>query len=490
MKTFSKSFLGAVSGTVLVIALLFTYNYYSTKSESHSLNHNDSSQQVVQNSKIPVQTASYPVPQNVDLTEAAQKTVNAVVHINTEMQMRSNSYEDFFGPFRDYFGNPYHSNTFVAFGSGVIISPDGYIVTNNHVVENADKISVTFNNKKELTAEVVGTDPKTDLALIKVDANNLDYLTYGDSDKLKIGEWVLAVGNPFNLTSTVTAGIISAKARNINILGAHSAIESFIQTDAVVNRGNSGGALVNTRGELVGINAAIASHTGVYEGYSFAIPVNIVKKVVDDLMKYGKTQRAYIGVRISDIDAEFAEKKGLDGVKGIYVAGVVENSGADAAGIEEGDVILAIDGSEINSVSALMGNIAQHSPGDVIKVTVNRDDDIETFDVTLKNQDNTTALVKPANTFYNKLLGGSMQKATQEEMDNLGISNGVKIVKMDDGILRRGGISEGFIITEINGEKIKSEDDLNDAIESTKNNLVRMKGVYPNGTRVSFEFML
>lgn len=490
MKTFSKSFLGAVSGTVLVIAVLFTYNYYSSRSKSHSLIHNESSQAVIQNSKIPVQAASYPVPQNVDLTEAAQKTVNAVVHIKTEMQVRSNSYEDFFGPFRDYFGNPYHSNTFVAFGSGVIISPDGYIVTNNHVVENADKISVTFNNKKELTAEVVGTDPRTDLALIKVDANNLDYLTYGDSDKLKIGEWVLAVGNPFNLTSTVTAGIISAKARNIDILGAQSAIESFIQTDAVVNRGNSGGALVNTSGQLVGINAAIASHTGVYEGYSFAIPVNIVKKVVDDLMKYGKTQRAYIGVRINDIDAEFAQKKGLDGVKGIYVAGVVENSGADKAGIEEGDVILAIDGSEINSVSALMGNIAQHSPGDVIKVTVNRDNDLKTFDVTLKNQNNTTAVVKPENTFYNKLLGASMQKASPEEKDNLGISNGVKIVKMDDGILRRGGISEGFIITEINGVKIKSEDNLNNAIESTKNNLVRMKGVYPNGTRVSFEFML
>jgi len=489
MKTFSKSFLGAVSGTMLVIALLFTYNYYSSDNKTGKLK-NDNTQSLVTNRKIPVQPASFPVPQNVDLTDAAQKTVNAVVHIKTEMHMKTNTYDDFFGPFRDYFGNPYRDQTFVAFGSGVIISPDGYIVTNNHVVDGASKISVTFNDKKELPAEVVGTDPKTDLAVIKVDAKNLDFLTYGNSDDLKIGEWVLAVGNPFNLTSTVTAGIVSAKARNIDILGAQSAIESFIQTDAVVNRGNSGGALVNTRGELVGINAAIASHTGVYEGYSFAIPVNIVKKVVDDLMKYGETQRAYIGVKISDINADFAEKKGLDGVKGIYVAGVIENSGAEEAGIEEGDVILAIDGNEINSVSALMGNIAQHNPGDVIKVSVERDNDIKTFDVTLKNQNNTTALVKPGDTFYNDLLGASLQKAPQEDMDKLGISNGVKIVKIDDGILNRGGITTGFIITQINGKEVKSQNTLEDALQATNKNMVRMKGVYPNGTRVSFEFML
>ncbi len=491
MKTFSNSFLGAVSGTVLVIALLFTFNYYSAGHNGQAAIQKSQAKTIIQNNKIPVQQASYTVPpQSVDLTEAAQKSVNAVVHIKTEMRVRSNSYEYFFGPFRDYFGNPYHENTYVAFGSGVIISPDGYIVTNNHVVDNADKISVTFNDKKELPAEVIGTDPRTDLALIKVDAENLDFLTYGDSDKLKIGEWVLAVGNPFNLTSTVTAGIVSAKARNINILGAQSAIESFIQTDAVVNRGNSGGALVNTQGQLVGINAAIASHTGVYEGYSFAIPANIVKKVVDDLMKYGETQRAYIGVQISDINADFAEEKGLDGTEGVYVAGIVDNSGADEAGIEEGDVIVSIDGTPINSVSELMGSIAQHSPGDVIKVAVNRDDEVKTFDVLLKNQNNTTALVKPEDTFYNKLLGASMQKAPKEDLEKLGVSNGVKVVKIDDGILLRGGITNGFIITEINGKKVQSESSLNDAIETTRNNLVRIKGVYPNGTRVSFEFML
>jgi len=491
MKTFGKSFLGAVSGTVLVIASLFTFNYYSTDNKEQATIQKSHIQTVVQDNKIPVQQASYVLPpQSVDLTEAAQKSVNAVVHIKTEMRARSNSYEYFFGPFGGYFGNPYRDNVYVAFGSGVIISPDGYIVTNNHVVENADKISVTFNDKKELPAEVIGTDPRTDLALIKVDAENLDYLTYGDSDKLKIGEWVLAVGNPFNLTSTVTAGIVSAKARNINILGSQSAIESFIQTDAVVNRGNSGGALVNTRGELVGINAAIASHTGVYEGYSFAIPVNIVKKVVDDLMKYGETQRAYIGVQISDINAEFAEENGLDMTEGVYVAGVVDNSGADEAGIEEGDVIVAIDGTPIHSVSELMGNIAQHSPGDVIKVDVNRDEEIKTFNVLLKNQNNTTALVKPENTFYNELLGASLQKAPKEDLEKVGISNGVKVVKINEGILLRGGITNGFIITEVNGKKVQSESSLNDAIESTRNNLVRIKGVYPNGTRVSFEFML
>ena len=489
MKTFAKSFAGGAVATIFILAIAIIIFQYSENDDKPGT-YDEALKLYNEYQTPPVQRASYAIPQNVDFTTAAEKTVNAVVHIKTEMRVKTSNYDDFFGAFRDYFGNPYRSNTYVAFGSGVIISPDGYIVTNNHVVEGADKISVTFNDKRELVAQIVGTDPTTDLALIKVDGSDLTFLSYGNSDEVKIGEWVLAVGNPFNLTSTVTAGIVSAKARNINILGAQSSIESFIQTDAVVNRGNSGGALVNTEGELVGINAAIASHTGVYEGYSFAIPVNIVGKVVEDLMRYGEIQRAYIGVQIRDINAEFADELGLKKIEGIYVASVVDNGGADDAGIREGDVILSIDDAKINSVSELMGTIAQHNPGDMVRVKVNRDNEYETYDVVLKNQNQTTALVKSTDAFYNELLGASLKKASSNDLGKLGISSGLKIVDMEDGILRRGGISEGFIITEVNGVRVNSENSLLQAMQSSRRNSVSLRGMYPNGTRVSYEFML
>lgn len=488
MKTFAKSFAGA--SLAMVIILLAVYFTTDFSSSLNSNNTTSDTQSYDEYPATPIQNVSYGVPQNVDFTTAAEKTVNAVVHIKTEMRVKTSNYDNFFGAFRDYFGNPHRNNTYVAFGSGVIISPDGYIVTNNHVVEGADRIMVTFNDKRELEGELIGNDPTTDLALIKVDGDELTYLTYGNSDQIKVGEWVLAVGNPFNLTSTVTAGIVSAKARNINILGAQSSIESFIQTDAVVNRGNSGGALVNTSGDLVGINAAIASHTGVYEGYSFAIPVNIVGKVVEDLMRYGEIQRAYIGVQISDINAEFAEELGLNKIEGIYIASVVEDGGADDAGLRKGDVILAIDDTEINSVSELMGTVAQHNPGDVVRVRINRDNDYETYNVTLKNQNQTTALVKSTDAFYNDLLGASMQKASSNDLNKLGLNGGLKIVDIEDGILRRGGISQGFIITDVNGIRVNSENSLLEAIQSSRTNSVSLRGIYPNGTRVSYEFML
>lgn len=486
MKTFAKSFFGAAAATVIVllIAAIFIQNQETDQNtippilDENGLNY------------IPGQKANYAIPQQIDLTEAAEKTVNAVVHIKTEMSVKTSNYDNFFGAFKDYFGSPYRNNTYVAFGSGVIISSNGYIVTNNHVVEGADKISVTFNDKRELQATLIGNDPTTDLALVKVDAQDLVYLNYGNSDDVKVGEWVMAVGNPFNLTSTVTAGIVSAKARNINILGAQSSIESFIQTDAVVNRGNSGGALVNTKGDLVGINAAIASHTGVYEGYSFAIPVNIVKKVVDDLKLYGEIQRAYIGVQIRDINADFAEELGLEEIKGIYVASVVENGGADEAGIEKGDIIIAINNSPINSVSELMGSVAQHSPGEIVRVDINRDNELLGYNVTLKNQNNNTALVKSDDEFYDQILGATLQKATNEELSKLNAGAGLKVVKINDGILKRGGIAKGFIITEINGLSINSKNSLQNALQISKRNTVSLRGIYPNGTRVSYEFML
>lgn len=486
MKTFAKSFLGAAVATVLVLIIVAIF-----------IQNKNSDQKVIppivnENGKnsLTAQAASYTLPQQIDLTDAAAKSVNAVVHIKTEMSVKTSNYDNFFGAFKDYFGNPYRSNTYVAFGSGVIISSNGYIVTNNHVVEGADKISVTFNDKRELEATLIGNDPTTDLALVKVDAEDLVYLNYGNSDDVKVGEWVMAVGNPFNLTSTVTAGIVSAKARNINILGAQSSIESFIQTDAVVNRGNSGGALVNTHGDLVGINAAIASHTGVYEGYSFAIPVNIVQKVVEDLKDYGEIQRAYIGVQIRDINADFAEEIGLEEIKGIYVASVIDDGGADEAGIEEGDVIIAINNNPINSVSELMGSVAQHNPGEVVKVDINRDNEFHTYNVTLKNQNNNTLLVKSEDAFYEDILGATLQKATVEELAALNTNKGLKVIKIDDGILKRGGISKGFIITEVNGVGINSKNSLEGALHRTQHNTVSLRGIYPNGTIVSYEFML
>lgn len=487
MKIFAKSFFGAALATVLV--LVITASFLQLKDRNNTTAQTNEIDEYGQTG-LPIQTASYASLQQIDLTEAAEKTVNAVVHIKTEMSVKNSNYDNFFGAFKDYFGNPHQNNTYVAFGSGVIISPDGFIVTNNHVVESADKIMVTFNDKRELEATLIGSDPTTDLALIKVNRDQLVYLNYGNSDNLKVGEWVLAVGNPFNLTSTVTAGIVSAKARNIHILGAWSSIESFIQTDAVVNRGNSGGALVNTSGQLVGINAAIASHTGVYEGYSFAIPVNIVSKVVDDLRLYGEIQRAYIGVQIRDLNANFADELGLDEIKGIYVASVVENGGADEAGIKEGDIILAIDNSPINSVSELMGSVAQHSPGEMVKVDVNRDNKLLTYNVTLKNQNNNTALIKSDDAFFDRVLGATLQKASDEDLYVLGTNNGLKVIEIDDGILRRGGISEGFIITDINGVSVNSKNSLSKAMQMSQRNTVSLRGVYPNGTRVSYEFML
>ncbi len=437
-------------------------------------------------------TAFASVPQDVDFVDAADRTVNAVVHIRTEMTRRSSSYDDFFGSLREYlYGMPHQnrSNVLVGFGSGVVISDDGYIVTNNHVVEGAEKIEVTFNDRRQLTATIIGNDPSTDLALIKVDAKDLPFLIYGDSDKTKVGEWVLAVGNPFNLTSTVTAGIISAKARNINILGSRSSIESFIQTDAVINRGNSGGALVNTIGELIGINAAIASHTGVYEGYSFAIPSNIVRKVVDDLIRYGEPQRAFLGVEIREMTPELAGEVGQDDNKGVYIANVTDNGGASAAGIKPGDVIRSVNGTEVNSLSQLLEIVGQYRPGDRVDVKVFRNKKMTTFNVTLKNQSGTTDLVKREERFVNERLGVTLERVSSTDKQNLGIQHGLRISEINDGVLKRGGISKGFIIQSVNGRRIDSKEDLESALGNSGSQSTRIQGIYPNGMKISFEFV-
>ena len=427
----------------------------------------------------------------VNFADVAEKTVNTVVHIRTEIVTRGNTYYDFFGPLLEqlYGGRiQVPDNVSVGFGSGVVISPDGYIVTNNHVVDGARKIEVTFNDKHKREATVIGTDPNTDIALIKVDAKGLEYLTFGDSDKVRVGEWVLAVGNPFNLTSTVTAGIVSAKARNINILG-EGTIESFIQTDAAVNPGNSGGALVNINGDLIGINAAIASRTGSYEGYSFAIPSNIAKKVVEDFLIYGSLQRAYLGVSTIEVTEEFAEQKGLDMLSGIYVAGVSDGGAASKAGIKEGDVILAINDITVDTRAQLIGVMGQFRPGDKVKVKVLRTDKEREFQVTLTNMHGTESVVKGGSSFFNEKLGVVLEPLSQELKNSIKKNYGLKIVEVKDGILKRKGVNDDFIILSVNNQKVSTENELNTAINNTRNGKIRIEATDTTGDWLTiFEF--
>ena len=436
-------------------------------------------------------TAFVPTQNTPDFVDAAESSVDAVVHIMTKVVKQSNTYEDFFGALLgQLYGYPgqTRNNTMVAYGSGVVLTPDGYIVTNNHVVEGADEVEVTFNNKVKKTATIIGTDPTTDLALIKVEASDLPFLTFGDSDNVRIGEWVLAVGNPFNLTSTVTAGIVSAKARNLSILGEGTSVESFIQTDAAVNPGNSGGALVNTKGELVGINAAIASHTGSYEGYSFAIPSNIVRKVVDDLLLYGETQRGYIGIVPWELTQELAEKEGLEDIEGVYVAELTEGGAAKMAGVQQGDVVTAINGKKVNTVTQMMETIRQYRPGDKVDVEVNRKGHHHTYNLTLLNEAGNVNVVKKGDAFYNSTFGLMLQPIGQNDMSRLNIKNGLKIVEIRQGRFMNSGVPVDFVITKVNGYSVNSKSDLENALKNNRSRRTTIEGVFPNGMTGSFYY--
>ena len=427
---------------------------------------------------------------NPDFTIAANTTIHAVVHIKTEYARKNSMYDNFFS-FRDFFGDSQYNNQgpLQGAGSGVIISADGYIVTNNHVVQDASKIEIVLNDKRSYEGTIVGTDPSTDLAVIKVKESNLPFLSYGNSDEVQIGEWVLAVGNPFNLTSTVTAGIVSAKARNINILGTPdgTSIESFIQTDAAVNRGNSGGALVNTRGELVGINAAIASGNGFYAGYSFAIPANIVKKVVRDLVDYSEVQRAFLGVSIREIDSKFAEDQGINELKGVYISEVNDGSAAKEAGMLRGDVIISVNNMPVNSTSELLEQVSLYRPGEKIPVVVHRNGEEKTFKVTLRNREGNTSIVKNELADVTPMLGAKMQVASGELLRKLGIDHGVQVTELGDGLLRKAGIREGYVITEIDKKPIRSIEELS-KILSTKSGGILLEGIYPNKVRAYYGF--
>ena len=424
---------------------------------------------------------------DLDFTKAAESTVNAVVSIRTVANVsKQGGYND---PFLEFFFGPgfapRESKPQGTLGSGVIISPDGYIVTNNHVVEGADQLEITLNDKRTFNGRIVGTDPTTDLALVKIEAEGLPIVHFGNSDDLRIGEWVLAVGNPFGLTSTVTAGIVSAKARRIsgNMAKSRLDIESFIQTDAAVNPGNSGGALVNTAGELVGINTAIFSQTGNYAGYSFAIPSSIVGKVIADLRQYGTVQRAVMGLSFQEIDSELAKAKKLDVLEGVYVASVSERSAAMEAGVKEGDVIVAINGVKIANGAALQEQMSRFTPGDKIKVTIVRDGQRRDVEMVLKNSQGSTEITKAVNF---STLGAGLSELSDKQKRELNVRNGVEVVALKDGKFKDAGIRDGFVILEINNTAVTSVKDIEQMFDRiTRSNSSRkvmfITGIYPSG---------
>ncbi|MHC2990583.1 deoxyribonuclease HsdR, partial [Pontibacter sp. HJ8] len=442
-----------------------------------------------------MRSSSVIVPEGLNFIKAAQVTTPAVVHVTTEYSVQSAQgstspmdpfLREFFG---DGFGERVPRGPQMGSGSGVIVASDGYIVTNNHVVDRADKIEVILDDKRKFEATLVGTDPTTDLAVLKINADKLPVVRYGNSDELQVGEWVLAVGNPMNLTSTVTAGIVSAKGRNINILRTSQnrdlSIESFIQTDAAVNPGNSGGALVNLNGDLVGINTAIASQTGSFAGYSFAVPSAIVSKVVDDLLKYGEVQRALLGATIQEIDAAFAKEKGLNTLNGVYLA-TVEEGGAKEAGLKAGDVITAINGVKVARSSQLLEQVARYRPGDKVKVEYLRDGKERSANVTLKNLNNSTEVSKRSTAKAVTFDGATFDAVSKQEMNKLGIDGGAKISNVDKSKFRETGMKDGFIITRIDKYAVNVPSDVEKLLKNFDTGVVYIEGIYPDGLKAYY----
>ena len=505
-----KRIYGTIAAIALVSGITGAFAYSFAAKALHENTSVTDPTSAEQNSGIMQLTADSSTPaQPVDLTVAAEKASDAVVYIKVTIGGKTQTVE-YYDPFEDFFGDFFgrgngnrqrqqqqvQTPKRQASGSGVIISADGYIVTNNHVVENAESITITLNDNREFTARVIGLDQSTDLALLKVDGTNLPSIIIGDSDKLKVGEWVLAIGNPFNLTSTVTAGIVSAKARG---LGANkNGIESFIQTDAAINAGNSGGALVNARGELVGINAMLYSQTGSFTGYGFAIPVTIMQKVVNDLKEYGTVQRALIGISGTDLHNYIDSQKQKDekyspdfGTNdGIYVAEVPEDGAAKAAGIKEGDVIISLDGKKMSKMSELQENLIQHRPGDKVQVGLMRDKKEKMVEVTLRNSSNTTKVIKSESL---AALGGEFEELTDKQKESLNVAYGVQIKKITGGYLQQSGVEKDFIIRKVNGQNIKSVSDLESAFKAAQNSEERtlfIWGQYPSGKTQSLSIML
>ena len=438
--------------------------------------------------------------QPVDLTQAAENSVNAVVHIKSTQESKTQTVtvrDPFYEFFGDMFGNrggqqrQVQTPEKVGFGSGVIISKDGYIVTNNHVIDHADIISVKLNDGREFKGRIIGTDPSTDLALVKIEGDDLPTIPVGDSDQLKIGEWALAVGNPFNMTSTVTAGIVSAKARSLGVY--NNGVESFIQTDAAINQGNSGGALVNARGELVGINSVLYSPTGSYSGYGFAIPTSIMTKVVSDLKQFGAVQRAMLGIKGTPIDDDgqlMDEKtkqqvKDLGATEGVWVREVVE--GGSAAGIlQENDVIIGIDGKRVKNFAGLQEALAKHRPGDKVSVKVIRDKKEKNLEMLLKNEQGNTKVLK--NTGM-EILGAAFREVPQELKRQLNLGTGIEVTGVSDGKMQEAGVRKGFIILKANGQSIKTVEQLEEVVKAaarSTDQVLFLSGIFPSGKRANY----
>jgi serine protease Do len=460
-----SAFIGAIVGALFTIRYLGdqpTYTSIEQRQNLKAVNHlSDSSSQF---------------SGAVNFEFAAKAVTPAVVHIRTVFGLGSFSLNAL-----DSYMNPHAQSS----GSGVIISDDGYIVTNHHVIEDATSIEVVMNNNQRYFAKLIGKDPSTDLALLKIKARNLPFVKYGNSDALTLGEWVLAIGNPFDLNSTVTAGIISARARNIGILRDKNnlQIESFIQTDAAVNPGNSGGALVNLKGELIGINSAIATSTGAYAGYSFAIPVSLVKKIMDDLLEYGEVQRGLLGIQIDDVDAQLADEEKLDVVQGVFVRAVNKGSAAESSGIEAGDVILAINGHAVNGVSEMQEWVARNRPGQAIEVTYRRSNTDHHVNAVLKKYDGTMEMKKPEVNYL--LEGARFEDISYSRLTQLNLDGGVLIKILSEGKWKKAGAKENFIITHIDKAPIDNVADLNRILE-LKNGGVLIEGLQENGEKGVF----
>ena len=423
-----------------------------------------------------------------DFTYSAAITTPGVVHVQSKMIPQQQTNRNQYNPFRDFFGDDFWGGHYndqgktpqprLASGSGVIISSDGYIVTNNHVIKGSDEIEVMLNDNNKFIANLVGIDPSTDIALLKIDATDLPYIPFGNSDSLQVGAWVLAVGNPFNLSSTVTAGIVSAKGRNINILQDNAAIESFIQTDAAVNPGNSGGALVDVSGKLMGINTAIASPTGAYAGYSFAVPANLVKKVIKDLKDYGIVQRGFLGVTIRNIDSELAKELNTENLNGVYIDNVLEKSAADDAGLKSKDIIKVIDGVNVNTAPQLQEVVAQFRPGDKIRVVYERNGKLKEADIVLKNKNKGTEFLTKGKIEVIDLLGVDFTELTSEEKSQLKIDHGIKVTKIRDGRIRKyTDMREGFVVTKIDKNPVNTTDDVVNILQN-KTGGVMIEGIY------------
>ena len=471
--------------TTLFVALfgalagLFVYTRFLDK-EKLVLGADREKQMIEENARY---TSMVPQSGVNDFTYAAEQTVHGVVHVKTKA-MVDYGYNN---PLYDFFYGPGNNKPreVRGFGSGVIVSPDGYIVTNNHVIDEADAVDVTLNDKRTFSAEVVGRDPSTDIALLKIKATGLPYIKFGDSDAIRLGEWVLAVGNPFNLTSTVTAGIVSARGRSLNLLDNQYRIESFIQTDAALNPGNSGGALVNTQGELIGITTAIISPSGAYAGNAFAVPTSIVKKVYEDLKQYGEVQRGLIGVNITDVTSEIADNENLKEIKGVFLTGITPDGAAADAGLKEKDVIIGINGEPVESTADLQEKVSRYRPGDKLEVAYLRNGKPDKVNVTLRNIDGGTGVVPPGS-LSSTVYGATFTPVTEMEKKQLNLDNGVKITSVSDGRFHDLGLVRGTVIININGQKVSSAADIRKASNNEKS-LTSVEGYTPDGTYFKYQ---